>query len=95
MDDRLAPGFPKHILQRDGTVVDADPMLVHAAAFLDTMPLSERVSPEELGAEVGVDVDRAQRGSSSSSTRSGTLATWGLMASDPSSTRMARRLRPR
>jgi hypothetical protein len=56
--ERLAPGFPKHILV-GAEVVDADPLLVHAAAFLDTMPLTERVSPEELATGIGVDPERA------------------------------------
>jgi hypothetical protein len=60
VDERLAPGFPKHILV-GGEVVDADPLLVHAAAFLDTMPLTERVSPAELAEGIGIDRERAAR----------------------------------
>ena len=43
----------------DGLIVEADALIVHAAAFLDTMPLTERVSPEELAAGIDIPIARA------------------------------------
>ncbi len=57
----LAPGFPKKIELSDRTIVDADPLLVHAAAFLDSMPPGERVSTQELADGVRVSLWRAEQ----------------------------------
>ena len=43
-----------------GQVVDADPLLPTAAAFLDSMPASERVSALELADGIRVSVSRAE-----------------------------------
>jgi hypothetical protein len=57
----IQPGFPKRILLDDQeVVVDADPLLPFAAAFLDTWPAGRRLDAQDLARGVGISFGRAQ-----------------------------------
>ena len=56
----LQPGFPKRILLEDGEqIVDADPLLPHAAAFLDTLPDGAVLRRQNVALALAIDDDRA------------------------------------
>lgn len=56
----IQPGFPRRILLDDQErVVDADPLLPFAAAFLDTWPSGRPVDAQDVARGVGISYGRA------------------------------------
>jgi hypothetical protein len=53
------PGFPEKILLESGEVVDTDPALPSAAAFLDGQPAGARADYLALAEGIGVSKNRA------------------------------------